>query len=657
VSVELTAIDTLAAGWSAAMVRACWEGGMVIALVWLLDRALPRLRPGLRCWLWRLASLKLLVALFWATPVALPLLPPASSPAAEGVLGGVGEPPGPAVQPVHFRPPSPVRPVRPEFTTAARSGVSALILVVWGVGVIGCGCRLFGAWRRMQRLQSEWEPAREAWLTVTCTELEERMRLDRPPRLMAAANVARPMLVGAVRPVVALPPAFLTHCTPPEQRLILAHELAHLKRRDLLWGWLPALARALFFFHPLVWLAGRQWRLAHEMACDELALMTTRAPAGQYAGVLLKMAAQPPAGTGGLVAVGVVESYRSLERRLSAMKWYGSYSRRRLLIAGAAVTMFGTLSIVPWRVTAQEATGPRSGDVRMQWEDVLLLEALRYLRLTPAQLGQILPLAEGADMRLARLRDTEVKTLADLERIARQHRAALLAGRRGSAKEQSDALLQERAMKQRRAQAEEEIVGHVTPRLARSLTREQLTRIYLLTLGEPPRQESPSPALLDPGAGFVLGEEKPATWDARQAAARQLRAAAEERRAAAAAGATRQSGGGRETPVGLELDVKPVAIVELRGDNLVIDGENVPIQPSGAGRSPTLQQLPEAVLNYTRRRQLRGLPPSTDPPAWQNSPSDQELQTALRLFVQRAFLSPRLKPVLEARMQRPGAGE
>ena len=68
------------------------------------------------------------------------------------------------------------------------------------------------------------------------------------------------MLLGIGRPTVLLPDVLIESCHPAELRLILAHEVAHLKRRDLTWSWLPLLGQWFFFFHPLVWLGQREWR-------------------------------------------------------------------------------------------------------------------------------------------------------------------------------------------------------------------------------------------------------------------------------------------------------------------------------------------------------------------------------------------------------------
>ncbi len=72
---------------------------------------------------------------------------------------------------------------------------------------------------------------------------------------------------------------------------MLAHELAHIRRHDLAWGWLAALAECLFFFHPLVRLGNREWELAQEIACDELVVHITDASQADYGTMLTTAAA------------------------------------------------------------------------------------------------------------------------------------------------------------------------------------------------------------------------------------------------------------------------------------------------------------------------------------------------------------------------------
>src|SRR5512138_3563002 len=71
----LMVVNDFAAGWLDALVSACWQGGLAIALVWVVCRAWPRISPRAKCWLWRLAYLKLAAAFLWPAPINLPLLP------------------------------------------------------------------------------------------------------------------------------------------------------------------------------------------------------------------------------------------------------------------------------------------------------------------------------------------------------------------------------------------------------------------------------------------------------------------------------------------------------------------------------------------------------------------------------------------------------
>src|SRR5205823_3664741 len=150
---------------------------------------------------------------------------------------------------------------------------------LWVIGVCCRGARLTRQWGRVRRLRQVCVPVEDEGLARSVAELCARFRLRQLPEL-AAGPVDSPALVGVRRPTILLPTDLCPTATVGELRLVIAHELAHLKRRDLLWGWLPVLAHSLFFFHPLVWLARTEIRLAQEMAADEMAVCGTDASVG-----------------------------------------------------------------------------------------------------------------------------------------------------------------------------------------------------------------------------------------------------------------------------------------------------------------------------------------------------------------------------------------
>lgn len=439
--------------WAAAMARACWQGSAALALAWIAIRVFPRLPPAVRCWLWRLAFLKLLAALVWARPVDLPLwhLPAAKQWLSEAAL--------PARPPLPGGDPAPAA-VRSAALPISPAGVLALL---WLLGVGAYAVRFAGQCRQTRRRQAEYGPLSDAALVRECAVLCERLGLRRAPRLLVAAGSGSPWLVGIRSPAIIFPASLLARCGESELRLMLAHELAHVRQRDLPWGWLGTATQGLFFFHPLVWLAGGEWRLAQEMACDAIAMAITRAPAAEYGGVLLKVAAQrPPDFRGGAVTVGVIESYHTLKRRLVAMKSFGTLSPQRLGSAGVALAALAVLVLIPWRVVAEE---PGSARVKIVLAGLAGGGGLVELALRP-EVQEHLKLNPQQRSALAAMQ-SQMKAFAEEERTLMEQ---------GLSEEELKARLAERRARMELAQQER------IRRLQTTLTPAQLQRLRELSL-------------------------------------------------------------------------------------------------------------------------------------------------------------------------------
>src|SRR2546423_422496 len=172
-------------------------------------------------------------------------------------------------------------------------------------------------------------PLNEDRVHAQAAELASALGLRRSPPLREAAGAPGPLVLGLLRPTILLPPSLAARLSPEELRLALAHELAHLARGDLWLSLVPTLAQSLFFFHPLVGLACREWATAREAACDAAALALTGAPAPAYGRLLLKLAS---AGRGAGVASALGASLRAdtLHRRIALLRHFSPASHRRL---------------------------------------------------------------------------------------------------------------------------------------------------------------------------------------------------------------------------------------------------------------------------------------------------------------------------------------
>lgn len=100
-----------------------------------------------------------------------------------------------------------------------------------------------------------------------------------------------PLIVGAVRPVIVVPAA--GRAWPAAWRAAAAeHELAHIRTRDPVLQAVSEVVTALYWFHPLVWLAARQLRIERELAADDQVLLTGTRPSA-YAEMLVSLACAP----------------------------------------------------------------------------------------------------------------------------------------------------------------------------------------------------------------------------------------------------------------------------------------------------------------------------------------------------------------------------
>ena len=167
----------------------------------------------------------------------------------------------------------------------------------------------------------------------------ETLRLRRAVNLMQATDKVMPLTWGWWHPVVLLPAE--TGQWPLERRrIILLHELAHVKRRDCLTQFAVKIICALYWSNPLVWLAARQMRIERECACDDLVL-NGGCKASDYAGHLVEVAGSFRR----VPQVAAIAMARSspLEGRVAAIV---DASRNRRLRSATALTILAVIAAI-----------------------------------------------------------------------------------------------------------------------------------------------------------------------------------------------------------------------------------------------------------------------------------------------------------------------
>ena len=145
------------------------------------------------------------------------------------------------------------------------------LVLAWALGLLVMSLRLLGGLLYVRRLRRHrTRPLPAAW-QARLGALAARAGLRRPVALRESGLVTAPLVVGHLRPLVLLPLGAVAGLPVACVEAILAHELAHVLRRDYLVNLLQTLAETVFFYHPAVWFIGQCLRAERENCCDDLA--------------------------------------------------------------------------------------------------------------------------------------------------------------------------------------------------------------------------------------------------------------------------------------------------------------------------------------------------------------------------------------------------
>lgn len=205
------------------------------------------------------------------------------------------------------------------------SSAAGFILTVWIAGVIAFSTVLLTGLARLR-----WLAARSRHVSRTDADPRDREQAAMVEEFAAARGVTRPVTLlwnertwllvtwGYFRPRIMLPAAAVARWSDDRLRIVISHELAHVRRGDWATQLAAELLRAVFWFNPIVWIACRRLRAESERACDD-DVLNGGVEGVDYAGHLLELArvSSNPRHAG--VSAPAMARPSSLEGRISAM--------------------------------------------------------------------------------------------------------------------------------------------------------------------------------------------------------------------------------------------------------------------------------------------------------------------------------------------------
>jgi HEAT repeat protein/beta-lactamase regulating signal transducer with metallopeptidase domain len=277
------------------IVESCLRASVVLSAAWALTAMMRHASAATRHFVWSCAIAGAILApALNSLGARWPVSVPATIAGAPSIVAQ--QPPLEVAEPVMERGTSPHAPSGVTGSTPSRSPAAAfragfdatfVMGLIWAAGGIVVlayvGAGMVGAWLLRQsatRVPPSWvEEART---------LAEAFEIGGVIDVVESAAIAMPMASGVWRPLILLPPS-AADWSDERRRVVVLHELAHIKRRDCLTQAVAQVVCAMYWFNPIVWFAARRLRIERERACDDFVLAAGEKRA-DYAAHLLDIA-------------------------------------------------------------------------------------------------------------------------------------------------------------------------------------------------------------------------------------------------------------------------------------------------------------------------------------------------------------------------------
>lgn len=315
--------------WGWALIHFLWQGALVALALAVVLRRWRAKGPEFRY----LAACVALGVMVMAVPGTALVVAGQDAPATV-LLAGVGS-----------------RVVLDEAIAVAAEGLRLemrWLVSLWAAGAALLLLRAYGGWYVARRRTLAGVP-----LDYPLSRLMDRMEMTGAVELMESAAARTPQVFGWLRPVIVVPAAMLARLSTAEFEALLAHELAHIRRRDYLVNLAQTVVEAVLFYHPAVWWVSRRIREERELCCDDWAVGVCGDRVA-YSKALMKVEEESPMMVMAASATGLKARIARLLGMESDVKWRWSVPMAPLAAAAIALMLVSG----PWWMAAAQPEPP-----------------------------------------------------------------------------------------------------------------------------------------------------------------------------------------------------------------------------------------------------------------------------------------------------------
>ncbi len=274
------------------LLHTSWQASILVCLILLVQKALGRwIGVRGRYWLWFVVLIRM--AMFWAPPSPmsvynlLPLPQLASygltaTPRSGNVGSALAVTDGTSMMGGYGKAGPAADGARRTLASAGLGsqagrwlqGQGTVLSLFWLAGACMLTGYIIAGHVHLRRIVRHEHPVINRWIHRLLRDCQRQMGINRTIEVVATDRIDGPALLGCLRPRLLLPRQTMAELSPQELRHVFLHELAHLRRGDIVIGYLATLLQVLHWFNPLIALGFKRMRADREMVCDALALST-----------------------------------------------------------------------------------------------------------------------------------------------------------------------------------------------------------------------------------------------------------------------------------------------------------------------------------------------------------------------------------------------
>ena len=255
------------------------------------------------------------------------------------------------------------------------------VLLVWGAGVVvillGTSVRAWRFARRLRRSRVEIDDV----LAKKIFDLSQRFCPGLTVKTYQLEGTGQPFVWGVFNGAIYLPANFCQASTEHKRCSVLLHELAHVARLDPLVNFIQIVTQAVYWFHPLVWVANKRIRAEREKCCDEIAIARFDTTPKEYGSAIVDTLMHEYESRMAVPTLAVAGPVKNIEDRIKTIMKPGKqfYSRPTfkvwiIVLLLAAILTPTTIALMPRRADTTEAGSVSISKYRATWSNGLSVE-------------------------------------------------------------------------------------------------------------------------------------------------------------------------------------------------------------------------------------------------------------------------------------------